>query len=191
MGKDSIMGLRMIQCGRQTVRVIQPDGQVRQHFLPIKVSDLLLMHPHHYVSQATNKRRSILPLDTRLESGSMYILLPLPRLFPCSSPSVPHACSCLWQPNSQAAFTTIRCEFKRRYWSLSSYQSSKISPEMLQAVSANAKSSALVTSIKQRRLWEPSLDIISEDRLLLQSKDELESALLRKKKKKDKAKTCQ
>ncbi|GLJ45736.1 hypothetical protein SUGI_0962540 [Cryptomeria japonica] len=187
-GTGAKMGLRIIQCAlpRQTVRVIQPDGQIRQFLLPITVSELLILHPHHYVSQAkakaaTGKRKSaILPLDTHLESGGIYILLPLPRLFPCSSSSSSSSfpfsssssCTCF----QELAFLHSGFVLKRP-WSI-------VSPSGQGPLKISE--GGTVVGVKPRRLWEPALDVIMENRLLLQTKEEELSAL--KKKNRDKAK---
>ncbi|RWR73189.1 hypothetical protein CKAN_00144500 [Cinnamomum micranthum f. kanehirae] len=164
----TVMGLRMIQCGRQTVHVIQPDGQVRQFVVPVRVSDLIHLYPHHFVSHATaapsttaGRRCSsaiILPLDTHLDTGTIYALLPLPRLFPSAPPSSPHLCSCFLPSSSHddsaTGIAALKAEL-RRHW-----PSSKISPD-------DGGPSSSSSSLLPRRLWEPALEIISEDRVLI------------------------
>lgn len=190
----TVMGLRIIQCGRQTVDVIQPDGQVRQFVLPLKVSDLLLLYPHHFVahattasataaaaaaaakrergySSATSSSSSImLSSDSYLETGSIYVVLPFPRLFPLAPPPTPHLCSCFYPLLRAAEESTsgiggaIRAEFKR-HWPVGSAASSlsRISPEDCGSGIGLSSSSALLP----RRLWEPALEIIAEDRVLV------------------------
>ncbi|CAM6099761.1 unnamed protein product [Calypogeia fissa] len=86
-------------CGRavQPVRVVHGDGQVLSRLPPVKVADILVNHPHHYICHMcpelpTNKS-PMLPLDYDLEPGYLYFLLPLPKLFPTSSAGPP-ACCC-------------------------------------------------------------------------------------------------
>ncbi|ERN06452.1 hypothetical protein AMTR_s00016p00259380 [Amborella trichopoda] len=201
MGKckdNTVMGLRMIQCGRQTVHVIQPDGQVRQFPLPIKVSNLLQLYPHHFLTHASNnttKQRNttssgggpMLPLDAHLESGSIYILLPLPRLFPALSPpsNEPHLCCCAcflphFQSNSgTGGIGLIKSELKR-HWLSATTSSSKISPEEHYASGVARKDTA--APCQPRRLWEPALDVISEERALLSTREEEEAAAARREK---------
>ncbi|XP_010249405.1 PREDICTED: uncharacterized protein LOC104591945 [Nelumbo nucifera] len=155
----TVMGLRMIQCGRQTAHVIQPDGQVRQFVIPVKVSDLILLHPHHFVAHASSptstssstaavpKRSysSILPLDTQLETGIIagagigsVIKAELKRHWPSLSMSASSA-------------TTSFLQF-----------SSRISPEEEGGGVSGSSSTVLL-----RRAWEPDLQVISEDRVLI------------------------
>ncbi|GLJ46686.1 hypothetical protein SUGI_0984220 [Cryptomeria japonica] len=166
--------MRIYQCGRQTVRVIEPDGQVRQLHLPAAVADLLRLHPHHCVSHAGGG--AILPLETQLESGGIYLLSPLPRLFPTSAsapPPLPGTCPCFAQPPAEEEDDDRRAFIKcgpsiwsgKRHWAFS-----KISPEgvsLREAAGAagggggGGKGGAAV--VKRSRVWEPSLEIIVED----------------------------
>ncbi|KAG9447421.1 hypothetical protein H6P81_013549 [Aristolochia fimbriata] len=205
-GAATVMGLRMIQCGRQTVHVIQPDGQVRQFVVPVRVSDLLQLYPHNFVTHAAPgttatgggvnplleggavtagavKRTSgILPHDAYLETGSIYVLLPLPRLFPSSPPATPHFCSCFFAAAGRAEEGlgiggAIKAELKRHLPSVvgggggggATSSSSKISPEdnggAFGSFSTSSSSSSSIPL--PRRLWEPPLEIISEDKVLV------------------------
>lgn len=168
MGGMKIM--RIYQCGRQTVRVIEPDGQVRQLHLPAIVADLLRLHPHHCVSHAGGG--AILPLEAQLESGGIYQLSPLPRLFPTSAlPPLPGTCPCFAQQPAAEEEDDFRAFIKcgpsiwsgKRHWAFS-----KISPEGVSLREAAAGSSggggkSGATVVKRSRVWEPSLEIIVED----------------------------
>ncbi|KAF3771848.1 hypothetical protein EJ110_NYTH59362 [Nymphaea thermarum] len=223
------MSLRMIQCGRQTVDVIQPNGQVRQMMLPLKVSDLLMLYPHHFVAHAgTTKRGSMLPLETQLETGNSYVLLPLPRIFPSSSSSSlspldaapPPPCSCFLQMQQQGSSITSRMmssmimimggsdpadlsadgtskpklkqRIKAALTSLQQPSSSKISPDESSCSSSSSSSSSSLfggrdkVACHPRRLWEPALDVIMEDKVLMRTKEE-EAQAIRSKKEKKKA----
>uniref|UniRef100_A0A0D6RB13 Uncharacterized protein n=1 Tax=Araucaria cunninghamii TaxID=56994 RepID=A0A0D6RB13_ARACU len=181
--------LRIIQCGRQTVRVIQPDGQVRQLFLPATVADLLRLHPHHYVREARGggggggggiRGGCILPPEAQLESGGIYMLLPLPRLFPSSGsapPPLPSPCSCFARvaeaEEEAAAAAAIKCGPSiwtgRRHWGFHSCAAvSKISPaewagasSLRDAAGGGGKTGGAAV-VKRSRLWEPSLEMILE-----------------------------
>ncbi|CAN6470436.1 unnamed protein product [Victoria cruziana] len=226
MGKNTVMSLRMIQCGRQTVDVIQPNGQVRQMMLPLKVSDLLMLYPHNFVAHAgTTKRGSMLPMETQLETGNTYVLLPLPRIFPSSSSSSslppldapPPPCSCFLQMQQQGSSITSRMmssmimimggsdatdlsvdgtskpklkqRIKAALTSLQQPSSCKISPD---ESSCSSSSSSLFAgrdkgACHPRRLWEPALDVIMEDKVLMRTKEEEAQAVRSRKEKK---KTC-
>jgi hypothetical protein len=86
-------------CGVQPVRVIYGDGEVL--YLPpfTTVEEVLQSYPHHFVCQpglssdSGGRSNQMLPLDAELQSGCIYFLLPVPRLFP-AAPSPPSQCRC-------------------------------------------------------------------------------------------------
>ncbi|KAL2621764.1 hypothetical protein R1flu_001969 [Riccia fluitans] len=89
---------RMCAGGIQVVRIVYGDGQVLSFAASnVKVADVLTKHPHHYICHRSPDKSSMLPLDAELEPGSVYFLLPLPRLFPSSgsgSNTNSPSCSC-------------------------------------------------------------------------------------------------
>lgn len=177
VGQATMMGLRMIQCGRQTIHVVQPDGQLRQFVLPVRVADLLRLYPHCFVSLSTpaaaagdvsrsGRRPSssgILPYDAYLETGSMYAIHPLPRLFPFAPPATPHFCSCFFPSETSARFF---------FGGAGKATSSRISPDTVQSPAPQPL---------PRRLWEPELEMISEDRVLVVSERSGEASAAGKK----------
>ncbi|KAL3692268.1 hypothetical protein R1sor_005919 [Riccia sorocarpa] len=89
--------------GIHAVKILHGDGQVLSLAAPnLKVGDVLIRHPHHYMchmSPDQSNKSTMLPLDTELEPGSVYFLLPLPRLFPGNSTSP--SCSCYMRDKLQ------------------------------------------------------------------------------------------
>ncbi|KAG6540852.1 hypothetical protein Mapa_017782 [Marchantia paleacea] len=89
---------RICAGGIQPVRVVHGDGQVLQLAPMVKVGDVLSRYPHHYICHMSpdlpSNRSTMLPLDTELEPGYVYFLLPLPRLFPNPGTLSSSSCSC-------------------------------------------------------------------------------------------------
>ncbi|BBN13881.1 hypothetical protein MPTK1_6g07150 [Marchantia polymorpha subsp. ruderalis] len=89
---------RICAGGIQPVRVVHGDGQVLQLAPMVKVADVLSRYPHHYICHMSpdlpSNRSTMLPLDTELEPGYVYFLLPLPRLFPNPGTLTSSSCSC-------------------------------------------------------------------------------------------------
>lgn len=193
----------MRMCGGcEKVRVIQPDGQVRQLELPVSVGDLLRLHPHHYVREAITRRSrfraSIMPLEAQLESGGIYLLLPLPRLFPSSSASaspLPPPCACFLRDNKeqeQEQEKRAKCGpsiwmGKRRQYGLLFFtsciaHSCKVSPEGV-GLGLGLAGSIRGGVMKRSRIWEPSLEMILENDILYpQSSSRKRGELLQEKK---------
>lgn len=81
------------------MRVIYGDGEVL--YLPpsTTVEEVLQSYPHHFVCQpglnsySGGRSNQMLPLDAELQSGCIYFLLPVPRLFP-AAPSPTSQCRC-------------------------------------------------------------------------------------------------
>ncbi|CAK9202107.1 unnamed protein product [Sphagnum jensenii] len=73
-------------CSWEPVRVVHGDGRVRSLSRPTTVQQLLACHPHHFVCEPTSEpplyHTGMLSLDTELEEGRIYLILPLPRLLP-------------------------------------------------------------------------------------------------------------
>ncbi|KAG0589339.1 hypothetical protein M758_1G013400 [Ceratodon purpureus] len=92
-------GLFNLVCGVQPVRVVYGDGEVL--YLPpyTTVEEVLQSYPHHFVCQpglssdSGGRSNQMLSLDAELQSGCIYFLLPVPRLFP-AAPSPPSQCRC-------------------------------------------------------------------------------------------------
>lgn len=177
--------MKMRMCGRcEKVRVIQPDGQVRQLELPMSVGDLLRLHPHHYVREAITRRSrfraAIMPMEAQLESGGIYLLLPLPRLFPSSSasaPLLPPPCACFLRDNQEQEQEERRAKCgpsiwmgKRRQYGLLFFtscivHSCKVSPEGV-GLGLGLAGSIRGGVMKRSRIWEPSLEMILENDIL-------------------------
>lgn len=170
--------------GCEKVRVIQPDGQVRQLELPVSVGDLLRLHPHHYVREAITRRSrfraSIMPVEAQLESGGIYLLLPLPRLFPssASAPPLPPPCACFLRDNKEQeqeqekrakCGPSIWMGKRRQYWLLfftsCIAHSCKVSPEGV-GLGLGLAGSIRGGVMKRSRIWEPSLEMILENDIL-------------------------
>ena len=90
------------------MRVIYGDGEVL--YLPpfTTVEEVLQSYPHHFVCQpglssdSGGRSNQMLALDAELQSGCIYFLLPVPRLFP-AAPSPPSQCRCYANSTSTAS----------------------------------------------------------------------------------------
>jgi len=101
-------------CGVHPVRVIYGEGEVLYLAPQTTVQEVLQSYPHHFVcqpggmigstfssseeeeqqqQQGGGTGNQMLSLDTELESGCIYFLLPLPKLFPAAPSSAP-SCTC-------------------------------------------------------------------------------------------------
>jgi len=167
----------------EKARVIQPDGQVRQVELPMSVGDLLRRHPHHYVKEAITRRTkfkaSMMPMEAQLESGGIYLLLHLPRLFPSSSAlPLPAPCACFLRDNQEqeqeeeeerraksgpSIWMGKRHQCGLLFFTSCIDQSCEVSPEGLGLGLAR---SIRRDVMKRSRIWEPSLEIILENEIL-------------------------
>lgn len=95
-------------CGMQPVRVIYGDGEVL-HLPPLTtVEEVLQSYPHHFVCQpglssdSGSRGNQMMSLEDELQSGCIYFLLPVPRLFP-GSMSTSCQCRCFANNASTAA----------------------------------------------------------------------------------------
>lgn len=88
----------MMYCGGRSrkVIIIQPDGRPRHFYSPITTRDLLVQFPGHYGLR--DVAGSILPMDTELEGGNTYLLMPL-KYKPQGSNSQPFHSRASWKPS--------------------------------------------------------------------------------------------
>lgn len=67
---------------RDAVTVLQADGNVLQLYSRVRVVDLILDYPNHFVCHSSSlvllQHGKILPLHTLLVPGEVYFLLPMP-----------------------------------------------------------------------------------------------------------------
>lgn len=181
MKKKMRMRMRSRSC--EKARVIQSDGQVRQVELPMSVGDLLRLHPHHYVKEAITRSKifkaSMMPTEAQLQSDGIYLLLPLPRLFPSTSASalpLPPPCACFRRDNEdQEQKEEKRAKYGPSLWMGKGHQcglfiftsrtaqSFKVSPQGLGLGIAGSIRGGVM---KRRRIWEPSLEMILENEIL-------------------------
>ncbi len=106
-----------ILCGVQPAIVIYSEAGQTLYLAPeTTVEEVLQSHPHHFICQQPQAAAAgrfsdqqqaygggnqiMLSLDTELESGCIYFLLPLPKLFPSSEAAA---------PSSSAACTSCAC----------------------------------------------------------------------------------
>lgn len=180
MGLGLRIRIRMCK-HREKTRVIQPDGQVRQVELPMSVGDLLRLHPHYYVKEAITRRTkfnaSMIPMEAQLESGGIYLLLHLPRLFPSSSAlTLPPPCACFPKDNQEQELEeerrakcgpSIRMGKRRQcgliFFTSCIAESYKVSPEGL---GLGLEGSIRGGVMKRNKIWEPSLETILENEIL-------------------------
>lgn len=95
----TMKGLFNLVCGVQPVRVVYGDGEVL--YLPplTTVEEVLQSYPHHFVCQpglnsdSGGSSNHMMPLDAELQSGCIYFLLPVPRMFP-AAPFPSSQCKC-------------------------------------------------------------------------------------------------
>ena len=168
-------------CGYcEKTRVIQPDAQVRQVELPVRVGDLLRLHPHHYVRDATNRRinsrPSIMPMEAKLESGGIY-LLPLSRLFLRFHSASPPPCACFLRGKQDQESvergakcgTSIWMEKRHHcgplFFTSCISKSCKVSSKGI-GLGLESAGSIRGGVMKRSRIWEPSLEIILENHIL-------------------------
>lgn len=166
----SAMGFRLICCGQpKKIRVIEPNGWPRHFSGRFTLLDLLHRYPQYCIGDVSG---SILPADAELEAGSTYLILPLPRGFPGSSSSFLHKekeeeeetaigrgeASTL-KPRNQ--MRVPRDSNPRRFSRIPAQEQEWDNEQSRWNETARGESS-----------WQPSLDMISENDSLLQSKDE-------------------
>ncbi|KAG0624508.1 hypothetical protein M758_3G253000 [Ceratodon purpureus] len=80
------MGNAAMVCGgrgeRAAVTVLQADGNVLSLYSRVRVVDLILDYPNHFVCHSSSlvllQHGKILPLHTLLVPGEVYFLLPMP-----------------------------------------------------------------------------------------------------------------
>lgn len=80
------MGNAVMVCGgrgyRDAVTVLQADGNVLSLYSRVRVVDLILDYPNHFVCHSSllvmMQHGKILPMHTLLEPGEVYFLLPKP-----------------------------------------------------------------------------------------------------------------
>jgi hypothetical protein len=80
------MGNAAMVCGgrgeRDAVTVLQADGNVLSLYSRVRVVDLILDYPNHFVCHSSSlvllQHGKILPLHTLLVPGEVYFLLPMP-----------------------------------------------------------------------------------------------------------------
>lgn len=163
----SAMGFRLICCGQpKTIRVIEPNGRLRHFSAGFTISDLLHLYPHHCIGDASG---SILSGDVELEGGSTYLLLPLPRAFPGSSSSF-----VLNEEEEEEEETAIGCSEtsilklrnRMRVWRDSNPRRYSRIP----AQEWDDEHNRYNKTARRAMSWQPSLDNISENDSLLQTK---------------------
>lgn len=96
------------------VRVIHGSGQVLYLSPNITVEEVLHYYPHHFLCQpglnsySGWRSNQMLSLETELQSGCIYFLFPLPKLFP-TAPTLPsQSCTCFQSsPKDQSANRNI------------------------------------------------------------------------------------
>ena len=83
-----------------SVKVIHGSGQVLYLSPHTTVEEVLRYYPHHFLCQpglnlySNWRSNQILAMDTVLQSGSVYVLFPLPRLFPAAPNLSSQSCRC-------------------------------------------------------------------------------------------------
>ncbi|KAG0553505.1 hypothetical protein KC19_12G016700 [Ceratodon purpureus] len=92
-------------CGMHPARVIHGSGQVLYFSPRTTVEEVLRYHPHHFLCQpglniySGWSSNQMLAMDTELQSGCVYFLLPLPRLFPAAPNPSSQSCRCYQSQN--------------------------------------------------------------------------------------------
>lgn len=82
------------------VRVIHGNGQVLYLSPRTTVEEVLRYYPHHFLCQpglniySSWRSNQMLAMDTELQSGCVYFLFPLPRLFPAAPNLSSQSCRC-------------------------------------------------------------------------------------------------
>jgi hypothetical protein len=87
-------------CGAHPVRVIHGSGQVLYLSPHTTVEEVLRYYPHHFLCQpglsiySGWRSNQMLAMDTELQSGCVYCMFPLPRLFPAAPNFSSQSCRC-------------------------------------------------------------------------------------------------
>lgn len=170
-------GLCRRLCGVQPVRVIHGSGQVLYLSPNITVEEVLHHYPHNFLCQpglnsySGWRSNQMLALDTHLQSGCIYFMFPLPRLFPTApSLSSQQSCRC-FQHNPSSSSSLLLYDSPRKAepgheskWGLrlccSKNCKSQVSPELnLYSAGKNLVRTNSLIPIP----WRPRLGCISEE----------------------------